>query len=58
MTFIIFLGYLKHQYDSSKLENKSNFFDTKYEVMTCINDIKTKKYIVAEFDIFDKLVKD
>jgi len=47
VTFIIFFfGYLKHQYGSPKLENKSNFFDTKYEVMTCINDIKTKQMIL------------
>ena len=39
----LFFGYLKYQYGSPKLENKSNFFDLKYEVMTCINDIKTKK---------------
>ena len=25
---------------------KSNFFDTKYEVMTCIDDIKTKQMIL------------
>ena len=41
------------------LENKSNFFDTKYEVIKYIDDIKKIKKqqindIVAEFDIFDK----
>ena len=48
-------GYLKYQYSFPKLENKSNFFDTKYEVIKYIDDIKKNvNDIVAEFDIFDK----
>jgi hypothetical protein len=42
----LFFGYLKYQYGSPKLENKGNFFDTKYEVMTCIDDIKSKQMIL------------